>query len=148
MASKASEGYGSILSRGTFTATAASSEAFTAVAEVRNIDGPAGTGKSIDVSNMDSPNGFMEFVPGMWDDGKISVDLNMLQTEATNFIADKRTKRSWRITFPAAVGTTTNLPAMYNYGFIDEFSIGAPHDDRISMKVGIKLTGKGTFTPG
>jgi predicted secreted protein len=72
MASNAFSGVGATFGVGDGT----SNESFTAVAEVRSISGFNMARNTIEVTNLDSPNGYREFIAGFRDPGEITIEFN------------------------------------------------------------------------
>ena len=64
-------GHGTLLQRG----DGGDPETFTTVAEVLNISGPSLSRDTIDVTTMDSPDEWIEFIAGLNDVGEITFDL-------------------------------------------------------------------------
>jgi hypothetical protein len=63
---------------GTVIAFSIDAVTYTSLAEVAKITGPNIEGKEIDVSNLQSVSGWMEFIPGMINAGELSMELNFL----------------------------------------------------------------------
>lgn len=97
----------------------------------------------IDKSTMDSTDKFREYMAGMADEGEFTAEINFDDTTgviaaALNTAYQAATSEIWEITFP---GTATfQCP-----GIISDFSVNDPFDDKITMSITIKLSGKGTF---
>lgn len=124
-------------------------EAFTTVAEVLSITGPSLSTASIDATSMDSTGKFMEFIPGLRDAGELSFDIQYIFNNATHGILtgilqdfnNNETKtRNWKILFPDTGVTTWNLA-----GFVTEFTLNDPVEDKVTATMTIKLTGKPTL---
>jgi len=98
----------------------------------------------IDISTMDSTNLFREYKAGMADEGEFTAEVNFDDTAGTiataiNSAFQDRTSQTWTITFP---GGKTFVAT----GVISSFDISDPFDDKITMSITIKITGKGTWT--
>jgi hypothetical protein len=98
----------------------------------------------IDVSSMDSPDGWMEFIPGMINAGEIQ--LNILYSAAQmDAILDalgggaEQENEDWTITF--SDGSTFVCS-----GYLKSLGTQIPMNDKIAQTVGLKLSGKPTFT--
>ncbi len=115
-----------------------SGTASTAVAGVTSIGGPNTQGKDIDITDMDSTNGFMEFLPGIVDAGEVSLSLNFLKAEALNLYALYRTTGSYKIVWP----DSSNLAMA---GYLKSFGPETPHDDKATATAAFKISGKPTF---
>jgi predicted secreted protein len=59
------------------------SETFTKIAEVQDIDGPSMSRDTIEVTSQDSASGWREFIPGMRDGGEVSFTANWIPVAAT-----------------------------------------------------------------
>lgn len=108
MATASKIGYGSLLKRG----DGASPEVFTTVAEVRKVGEFGSEANLIDMTNLDSPNGFMEYLLSMKDGVELPVEVNFLpanttQSVAAGLIADHNngTTRNFKLVLPGAFGT-------------------------------------------
>lgn len=121
-------------------------EAFTTIAEVKSISGPSETRDTLDVTNMDSPNQYKEFVATLIDGGTISCDIN--------FIGDNTTQNGLRTDMLA--GTARNFQLlMANTGaslyaftaFVTEFSPSFDVESIVTASISMKITGAVTFTP-
>lgn len=103
-------GYGTILSRG----NGASPQVFTRLAEVRKV-GEFGSERGlIDMTNLDSPDAFMEYLLAMKDGVELPVEANFLpanetQGAETGLIADHNdgTRRDFELELPGDFGTFT-----------------------------------------
>lgn len=98
----------------------------------------------IDISTMDSTNLFREFKAGMADEGEFTAEVNFDDTTgvvatAINTAFQARTSETWTVTFPG--GKT-----FAGTGVISSFDISDPFDDKITISITIKLSGKGTWT--
>ncbi len=133
-------GFGTLFKRGD---GATPTEAFTAVAEVLDIDGPGMSRDAVDATHQESPNGFKEAIPGLRDAGEITFPLNFLESNASqNAIRDDLmtgTARNYQVVFPGG--------QIWQFkGFITGFSPKAPIEDRMTADVTVKITGKPTIT--
>ena len=81
---------------------------YTAIAEVVDITGPDQSRDTIDVTHMQSPNGYQEFIPSFKDGGNVTLTLNFLpfhptQDDQTGIIADYINDVLTRITLVGAL---------------------------------------------
>lgn len=108
MSTQSKIGYGSILSRG----DGMSPEGFDRIAEVRKV-GEFGSERAlIDMTNLDSPDTFMEYILGMKDGVELPVEVNFLPANATQspdagLIKDHNdgTARDFKLELPGSFGT-------------------------------------------
>lgn len=134
----------------------------TAIGNVISITGPNQSRDSIDISSMDSPNNFKEYIPGLLDAGEITVDINYDGSDggdaavlggtnaATGLL--KNTNPAMMATIGFFDGTNetgktnvTNHSFWQANGFITALGHQIPFDTKITQPVTIKLTGTGSF---
>lgn len=117
-----------------------------AVAALSAINGIEITADTVEVTTLDSANGYKEYIAGMLDAGEVSLEGYFEPTDTTGqhtMMTDmnSRTLRECIITFPASTGTTWTFN-----GIITTLKIGdAPVDGAIPFAATIKVTGKPTF---
>lgn len=95
----------------------------------------------IDKSTMDSANMFREYMAGMADEGEFTAEVNFDDgaiSVALNTAFQAATSETWTIDF----GTKTFACT----GVITSFDVNDSFDDKITMSITIKLTGRGTWT--
>lgn len=114
-----------------------SGTASTAIGGITAINGPEIEGEDIDVTDMDSANGFMEFLPGLVDGGEVELELNYDKDEQAVLYALIRTTAAFKI-----VGSDSSKWDFSGYlkGLGQEY----PHDDKISSSATLKISGKPT----
>lgn len=119
------------------------SEAFSTLAEVKNIQRTGSKADQVDVTNMDSTGAYKEFLPTLLDAGEIAFTGNYIpanvsqQTLQTLF--NNRTKRNWKIVLPGGLGTWSF--AAYVVGFDFDLS----HDKEATITCKLKITGAPSF---
>lgn len=120
-------------------------EAFAALAEVRNIGGPNTSVDTTDVTPHSTSAPWRHHVATLIDGGEVSLDLNFLPDAAdqsalrADMIA--RTKRNFRIEWP----TVPTAHRASFAAFVTGFQPSAPHDGELSASVTLKVTGAVTF---
>lgn len=138
MASGAKIGLGTLLKRGNGDGPP---ETFTTIAEVNNISGPSGSRDTVDVTHMESPNGFREFIAGLADPGEISFTVNLIPSNTThqNLLTDFNlgTVRNWQMVLPFA-----GNPTLAFEGIVTGYPWNVPLDDKVSADITIKVTGQ------
>jgi len=95
----------------------------------------------IDKSTMDSTDMFREHMAGMADEGEFTAEVNFDDgaiATAINTAFQAATSETWTVDF----GTKTFAVT----GIITSFDINDPFDDKITMSLTIKASGKGTWT--
>ena len=133
--SDSAHGHGASLSIGGSTA-----------GNIISISGPNGTREAIKVSTMDSANKYDEFIPGMLDEGDVTVELNYDGTAAgtANMLNSAKTNSAATIIVKMTDGTTTSQCSAS--GFITSLGHAIPYDGKITQSLGLKLSGAMTFT--
>lgn len=115
----------------------------TEVAELQNISGPMQKMKTIDVTNMDSPNSYNEFIPSFAEGGEITIDGNFTnEVGQAGLRADflTRTSRTLVITLPTTTTHTWTATA-YCIGLDEDHKVS----DRITFKATFQVSGKPVF---
>jgi predicted secreted protein len=123
------------------------SSVYTAVAQVRDINGPNMSADPIDVSDRDSA--WKQFLAGQRDGGELTFDLvydpDLASQSAsvaggllTLFIAG--TSNNFRVTFADATPATATFA-----GFVQSVQPKAPYNDAQTADVTVKVSGQVTF---
>lgn len=131
-------GYGSIFS----IISDASPASYVEVAEVTNITPPSANIDQIDVTHMQSPNRYREFISGLIDGGEASFDMNFVPGstsddrlfELLTLPVGASRRRSCKITYPNG----------HNWIFDAElvgYEPTIPTDDKMSATVTFKVSG-------
>lgn len=143
MASQAVIGYGTLLRLG----DGGSPEVFTTVAEVMSISGPSITNDEIEVTHMQSPNRFREFIKGLKDPGEVSFDINLVPSNATQdestgllALANSGDTVNWKLVFPATPAFTASFSA-----FVKSFEFSAEIDAQLKASVSLRIAGAISF---
>lgn len=141
------DGSGTITAR-TVTATAGGTngtEVFTDVAEIKNISGPQHGQELIDVTHMQSPNFYKEFIASFLDGGEVSADLNFTnvasQTAVLDDLEDRRVS-NYQIIFTTDAGDVTCDFTCLVTRFEPSFNMNAA----ISASLTLKITGKPVYS--
>lgn len=137
-ASAAMIGYGTTV----HVETSAGSGTYTKLGEVTSVTPPNESVDEVEVTHMESPNRYKEYVQGLIDPGDISVEINYIPGDATDdFIVAWRTSgetRNMKFTYPNAAGVT--FPAFVK-GY--QPSIGGP-SGKMSATLTCKVAGEVT----
>jgi len=142
MASEAFWAFGTILQMG----DGATSETFTAIAELTEINPPQMSKDSIEVSNHSSPSRYREFLAGMKDGGTVSGKGNWLPNNATHdentgllesFTDDSN--HNWKLVLPDSLGTFSFV------GHLTSFNPETPLTAQGALSFSIKISGKPSF---
>ena len=118
---------------------------YSKVLEVSNISGPSQKRDTIDLTSHDSADGYREFIAGLADAGEISLEGNMVLSDALGQIAfhtdiQAGTARAGYIVLPAATGGAIRFTGI-GIGFEPSF----PDDSQIAVSGSLKVTGKPTL---
>lgn len=132
--------FGTQLQRG----DGATTEVFTAVANVTTIKGPEIKRDTVDVTAHNSEDAWMEFVGSLKDAGELSVEINYDPALHDIFVNDfdDAAPRNYKIVFPTTPETTWAIKAL-----MTGFSSEAPYDDKLSAELTLKVSGKPVITP-
>lgn len=139
-------GHGTLLQRG----DGGGPEVFTTVAEVLNISGPSLSRDTVDVTTMDSPDQWREFIAGLKDGGELTFDVVYDPVDPTiepgSGLLSEFDKASgaaatnWQLVFSDPAGTTWAFAAILT-GAEPQESI----DDKVMLSCTLKVTGKPTL---
>lgn len=117
---------------------------YTNLAHVLDIDGPNGSRDMVDVTDQDSTQCTREFVPGLADEGEVSLTLNNVTTDATQEFMDTLFTATSASYFKILMPTTTNFWTFQ--GFVNSKGRSFPLGDKIGLNYGVKVTGVVTYT--
>lgn len=116
-----------------------------AIAEITSLSAPSLSADSVDVTTMDSANGYREFIQGLRDAGEVSVeglfypgDANGQVGLITDFNAG--TLQTFVLTFPSAMGASWSFSAI-----VTGFEGDIPMDDKVGFTATLKISGKPTL---
>lgn len=122
---------------------------FTKIPECRGVAVPVVTTEYQDVTNLDSPNGFREYIKGMKDAGEISVPCGYTADGYEQQVGDQLADDAiyYRVTLRAAPGQAAGDVFEYR-GFptpeLEVGDLGQP----IAMSIKIRTTGDVEWTKG
>lgn len=111
---------------------------YTALAEVTSITPPNESVDVIDVTHMDSPNRYREFIQGLIDPGNMSAELNWVAGGATDDLVV-----AWRTAGETRnVRITTNNNTTYTFpAFVTGWSPQMPVDGKMAATLELKVAG-------
>ena len=121
----------------------ASSESFTAIAEVNSIDGPNKTRSTIDVTSLDSTGGYREFIASFRDAGEVTLSMNFTRDgyDEMNDFFELATTRNYQIVLSDTGATTFDFAA-----YVTALGMAVPMDDKVTASVTLKISGQVTMT--
>jgi len=127
-----------------------STETFTKVAEIIDIDGPSMSRDVIEVTNQDSANGWREFIPGLRDGGEVSLTANWVPASATQDgtagVLSKFTDdalHNWQI-ITADDGSSGTMDIDFS-AIVTDFSISLPLEEQAQLEFTLKISGAVTI---
>lgn len=131
-------GYGSVFQ----IVSENSPDNYVALAEITNISPPSADVDQVDVSHMQSPERYREFIDGLIDGGECSFDMNFVPGSTSDdrlfellaLPIGTNHNRSCRISFPNGV-TWTFLATLVGY------EPDVPTDDKMTATVTFKVSG-------
>jgi len=145
MATKATLAYGSTIEWSFDGGTT-----YVGFAEATAVVIPGVTPNYIDVTNLDSPNGFLEFIPGMKDAGEVTIPAN--RTPALMALVFQHMNAGTLVEFRITLTPTSDqtvagdIIEFSGYVSLPESSTNAP--DAQTMEVAVKITGEVTYAEG
>ena len=135
-ASAAVSGFGT-----TFSYLSTDPSTYTALGEVLNVTSPDKSRETVDVTHMGSDNAHHEYIGTLFEAGSVTVVMNYTEAGAalceTLFAAGTET---FKITYP---GSSTEVFSGIPTGFTNGDLV---IDDKVTMTLTIKITGKSTYT--
>lgn len=122
-------------------------ETFTEIAEVGDVSSPEVTSDDVEVTNQQSPGGYLEHIAGLKDPGELQFDVNWLPSHVTHnattgMAADANSGliRTWEIRFPDPAHTKVVFRAR-----VKKFAPKAPVKDKMTASVALRVTGALTW---
>lgn len=115
-----------------------SDPAFTNIAEINSVDGPNKSRGTIDVTSLDSDEGYREFITSFRDAGEVTLGMNFTFAgyELMNDDFESDSSREFKITLPNTEGTEFEFD-----GYVTALGMAVPFDDKVTATVTIKITG-------
>jgi predicted secreted protein len=121
----------------------ASSEAFTALAEVNSITKSGMSKATIDVTSLDSTDGYLEFIGGFRDGGEYVLNMNWTRDNYILLLGEFEDddSRNVQISFPDTGVTEEEIACI-----VTDLGYAIVTDDKITLDVTLKVTGAPTVT--
>jgi len=108
------------------------------VGEINSISGPGMSRETIDVTNLNSEDGWREFITSFRDGGEVTLSMNYTrdtyETMFNDFMSDQRQK--YEIILP-----DDDITTMVFDGLVTNAPWEIPTDDKITSEVTIKVSG-------
>ena len=113
--------------------------------EVKKISGPNKKRDTADVTNMDSLDGYKEFIATFRDAGEVSLDMNFTRDsfEVANELFESDDRQAFQIIFSDIEKST-----FYFEGFVTGLDMDASTTEAVTSKMTIKISGKPTLDSG
>jgi predicted secreted protein len=131
-------GYGSVIE----IVSDSSPDLYVALAEVKSITPPSIDVDQVEVTHMQSPNRFREYISGLLDGGEASFEMNFIPGstsddrlfELLNLPTGVSRRRACRISYPNGVTWSFNAE-------VTGYEPDVPFDDAMTATVTLKVTG-------
>lgn len=121
---------------------------FEPVPEAKGLPVPSTTQEFPEVTSLDSPGGYREFIAGLKDSGEVSFVAGYTSDGYDLLIDLAGINCFWRVTFPLAPDQASAGDVFTFRGFvtpsIEANDVGAP----ISLNIAVRTTGEPVFTKG
>lgn len=116
-----------------------SGTAWVDIAEVRSITGPSMSRDTIDVTSLDSEDGYREFIAGFRDPGTVSFSMNFTRAGYDLMKSDFESDdlQNYEIVLPDSETTSLEFE-----GLVTELPLTVAPDDVITADITIKVSGK------
>lgn len=137
--SDAFSGVGTKFKRG----NGASNEQFTAIAEVNSIGGPNLSREMIDVTSLDSSDGYREFIPAFRDGGEVTLEMNFTRDSFDELLVDFQSDD--RVSYQI-IWADTNETQFDFAAYVTGLDINTTTDDKVTATATFKITGAVTLT--
>jgi predicted secreted protein len=115
------------------------------IAEINSIAGPDKSRDTIDVTTLDSVDGYREFIGGFRDGGTVSLPMNFTRDtyDKMNEDFEDNDRKNYQIVLPDGDVTSFEFE-----GLVTELGLAIPADDKITADVSIKISGKVIINSG
>lgn len=119
-----------------------SGSAWVPIANINSISGPSASRETVDITTLDSAEGYREFIGSLRDGGVVSLQMNFVQATYEQMKNDfeSDTRQQYQIVLPDATNTSLSF-----YGLVTELPLDIPLDDKITCDVSIKVSGQTTL---
>jgi len=119
------------------------------IAERVTIGGPSHTSDNVEVTNMDSPGGSKEYIPGLADTGEVTLEGNFIPGDAgqQQMLKDQKDRkvRDWRLVFP----TADDIEDRHKFSFeayVQNLDFNYPTQEAMTISATFKLAGDTTLS--
>lgn len=115
------------------------------LAEITSISGPSMTRDFIDVTSLDSTDGYREFIGGFRDGGTVSLTMNFTRTTYDLMRTDFENDDAQ---YYEIVLNDNDATSFEFKGFVTELPLEVSTDDKVTANVTIKVDGEVTVNSG
>jgi predicted secreted protein len=121
------------------------SGAWELIAKINNVDFGSGARDMHDVTVLESPGGYREYIPGYRTGGTVTLSMvfnrDSYETMQNDFESDD--KQNYEIVLPDSDNTSLEFE-----GYVSEMSLAVPATDPITSEVTIQITGQPNIESG
>lgn len=114
----------------------------TTPASVTSITGPGVSADTIDVTAMDSPNAFKEYIGGLLDGGEVAIEANMIKADFTAIL----TLLKARAAVACTLTLSGSLGAFTFDAIVTKCEVKGAVTDAVTASYTLKVTGEVTLT--
>lgn len=118
---------------------AASADNWVAIAEILSIKGPGKKRETIEVTNLDSADGYKEFIAGFKESGQISLSMNF--TPDGYDVLDSDFEKDAHGNYQIVLGNEAHTSFEFD-GNVIELSLSVGAKDAVTADATIQITGK------
>lgn len=116
------------------------------IGSLTSISPPEKSADTVDITTLDSADGYKKFIQGMKDAGEVTVagyyDSEDAGQTALDTAFESGAEETYTIEFPAAIGASFSFP-----GIVTNVKIGEANlDDPLGFEATLKVSGKPTLT--
>ena len=124
---------------------ASSSGAWEKIAEINSISGPSKSRETIDVTSLDSTDGYRQFIGSFRDAGTVTLNMNFTRAtyEIMNNDFESEEHQNYEIVLPDEETTSLEFE-----GLVTELPLEVAADDKTTADVTIKVSGKPVLNSG
>jgi hypothetical protein len=124
--------------------------AYTKIPECRNVVVPEVTQDYIEVTNLDSPNGFREYIIGLKDGGELGLEINYTAaaySDAKGY-SDNGTLVYFQVKLPLGAGQSSNGDTFEWTALVTPSIQPGANGEHMTFTLNLRVTGEVTYTEG
>jgi len=118
------------------------------LAEVNSIEGPTKSKDQIDVTSLDSTDGYREFIGGFRDGGEVSLVMNFTNAgyKTMNLDFESASTHQYRIELPNSPAGGGDGTLFTFWALVVNLGVSVPMDDKVTATITLKISGTVTMT--